>query len=100
MDTDALPTFANDPGPSFTEVLRTMAPHLLPSAGLDTAAFGACLADTTVAGAVMDETSAGRDLGVSSTPTIRIIGRTSRCPAVVMKPMRAPAPAWRASRAW
>jgi protein-disulfide isomerase len=57
-------------------------------AGLDTAAFGACLADTTVAGAVMDETSAGRDLGVSSTPTIRIIGAAGTTTFKGLVPLR------------
>lgn len=35
MDTEPLPTFVTDPGPNFTDVLRAMAPHLLPGAGLD-----------------------------------------------------------------
>lgn len=34
MDTEALPTFVNDPGPNFTEVLRAVAPNLLPGAGI------------------------------------------------------------------
>jgi proteasome beta subunit len=34
MDTEPLPSFAVDPGPNFTEVLRSLVPHLLPGAGL------------------------------------------------------------------
>jgi proteasome beta subunit len=34
MDTEPLPTFTNDPGPNFTEVLRALAPNLLPGAGI------------------------------------------------------------------
>jgi proteasome beta subunit len=37
MDTEALPTFAVDPGPNFTAVLQAMAPHLLPAAGISLA---------------------------------------------------------------
>jgi protein-disulfide isomerase len=38
------------------------------------AAFTACLDDPTVAKAVADETTAGRDVGVTSTPTLRLRG--------------------------
>ena len=40
----------------------------------DKAAFEACLDDPAVAKAVADETLAGRDAGVSSTPTLRLRG--------------------------
>lgn len=40
----------------------------------DAAAFTACLADRTVAAAVQAETAAGRNLGVTSTPTMRLHG--------------------------
>jgi len=38
------------------------------------AAFAACLDDPAVAKAVADETAAGRDVGVTSTPTLRLRG--------------------------
>lgn len=40
----------------------------------DTTAFTACLDDPAVAGEVAAETAAGRDLGISSTPTMRLRG--------------------------
>ncbi len=43
-------------------------------AGLDEAAFGACLDDPAIAKAVADETAAGRGHGIESTPTLRISG--------------------------
>ena len=43
MDTEVLPTFVNDPGPNFTEVLRALAPNLLPGAGIGAAATSAPL---------------------------------------------------------
>jgi protein-disulfide isomerase len=43
-------------------------------AGVDTAAFTTCLDDPAVAGAVEAETEQGRKLGISSTPTVRIVG--------------------------
>lgn len=43
-------------------------------AGLDTEAFGTCVADPTVAEEVVAETDEGRQLGVESTPTVRIVG--------------------------
>jgi protein-disulfide isomerase len=38
------------------------------------AAFAACLDDPAVAQAVADETTAGRDVGITSTPTLRLRG--------------------------
>jgi protein-disulfide isomerase len=40
----------------------------------DQAAFSACLDDPAVATAVADETTAGRDVGIISTPTLRLRG--------------------------
>ncbi len=47
---------------------------LATAAGIDTAPFTSCLDDPTVAQAVTAETSRGRTLGISSTPTMRITG--------------------------
>ncbi|MFM2106293.1 MAG: hypothetical protein RL338_1325 [Chloroflexota bacterium] len=43
-------------------------------AGLDAEAFGTCVADPAVAEEVAAETNEGRQLGVESTPTVRIVG--------------------------
>ena len=40
----------------------------------DTTAFEACLDDPAVAAAVAEETTAGRNVGISSTPTLRLRG--------------------------
>ncbi|HSK52052.1 MAG TPA: thioredoxin domain-containing protein [Clostridia bacterium] len=43
-------------------------------AGIEPAPFGACLDDAAVAAAVAAETAEGRALGISSTPTVRVVG--------------------------
>jgi protein-disulfide isomerase len=43
-------------------------------AGIEPAAFAACLDDAAVAAAVAAETAEGRSLGISSTPTVRVVG--------------------------
>jgi protein-disulfide isomerase len=43
-------------------------------AGIEPAAFAACLDDAAVAAAVAAETAEGRALGISSTPTVRVMG--------------------------
>jgi protein-disulfide isomerase len=43
-------------------------------AGVDPIPFATCLDDPAVAGAVRAETEEGRKLGISSTPTVRIVG--------------------------
>jgi protein-disulfide isomerase len=43
-------------------------------AGVDPTPFATCLDDPAVAGAVEAETAEGRRLGISSTPTVRVVG--------------------------
>lgn len=70
---DALYTFQQ--GENQGRFVRDNLVQIAAIAGVpDKAAFEACLDDPAVARAVADETLAGRDVGISSTPTLRLRG--------------------------
>ena len=66
--------FASQQGENQGAFGRQNLVQLAAFAGLDQQAFGTCLDDPDVAGAVTAETTEGRSLGVESTPTLRIVG--------------------------
>jgi protein-disulfide isomerase len=66
--------FASQAGENQGAFARQNLVGLARFAGLDTTAFAACLDDATLAAEVASETAAGRELGIDSTPTIRVSG--------------------------
>lgn len=66
--------FASQRGENQGAFSRDVLLSLARFAGLDSPSFTACLADPAIAAAVRSETQEGRTLGVSSTPTLRIVG--------------------------
>lgn len=66
--------FASQQGENQGAFRREVLLSLAGFAGLDGAAFAACLDEPAVAAAVAAETAEGRRLGIDSTPTLRLVG--------------------------
>ena len=66
--------FASQRGENQGAFSRDVLLSLARFARLDSTSFTACLADPAIAAAVRSETQQGRTFGISSTPTLRIVG--------------------------
>jgi protein-disulfide isomerase len=79
--------FASQSGENQGAFARERLVGLASFAALDEAAFTACLDDPAVLAEVEADTAEGRTFGVSSTPTIRIVGPMSTQIVTGLKPL-------------